>query len=128
MPRWNKITRLTSQLEISYLDAHSNNLSLRNEYEKKKDVEISSLIDTRFCTVPKALALVLGSMVGNTLKYPSDEKRDLVQQFDVYLSALGWKMKDFMTAITGTSLLMSDNLVLDFSTVGMIIPAIKLTL
>ena len=56
------------------------NLSLSNEQKKDKGVEISSLTDTRFCTLPKTLAAVLGSRVGNTLKYPSDEKRDLVQQ------------------------------------------------
>ena len=64
------------------------NLSLSNEQKKDEDIEISGLTDRRFYTSPKTLAPVLGSMVGDTLKYTSDEKRDLVQQFSVYFLAL----------------------------------------
>ena len=60
------------------------NLSLTSEHEKDEDVELSGLTDTRYCTTPKNLAAVLGSMVGDTLQYPNDEKRDIVQQFGVY--------------------------------------------
>ena len=67
------------------------NLSLSNEHEKDENVEMSGLSDTQFCTTPKNLASVIGSIVGDTLKYPSDEKRDLVQQFGIYFSALGWE-------------------------------------
>ena len=104
------------------------NLSLTSEHEKDEDVELSGLTDTRYCTTPKNLATVLGSMVGDTLQYPNDEKRDLVQQFGVYFSALGWKTEDFMTASAGTSLPKPDDLVTDVSSVGMISPAVRLTL
>ena len=67
-------------------------------------------------------------MVVDTLKYPRDEKWDLVQQFGVYFSALGWKTEDFMTAAEETSLPMPDHLILDGNTVGIISPTIKLTL
>ena len=50
-------------------------------------------------------------MVGNTLKYPEDDKRDLVQQFGIYFSVLGWKTEDFMTASAGTSLPIPEDLV-----------------
>ena len=74
------------------------NLSLSNEHEKDENIEMSGLLDTRFCTTPKNLASVIGSIVGDTLKYPSDEKRDLVQQFGIYFSTLGWKTEDHVTA------------------------------
>ena len=38
------------------------NLSLTSEYEKDEDVELSGLTDTPYCTTPKNLAAVLGSM------------------------------------------------------------------
>ena len=49
------------------------------------------------------MASVLGTMIGDTLKYPGLEKQDLVQQFSVYFEALGWKIEDYMTASAGTS-------------------------
>ena len=80
------------------------NLSLSNEKEKDEDVDIIGFIDTSFCTSSKTLASVLGSMVGDALKYPSDEKRYLVQQFSVYFSEIGWKTEGCMTASAGTPL------------------------
>ena len=94
------------------------NFSLSNEQEKDENIDISGLIDTRFCTSPKNLASVLGSMVGDSLNYPSDEKRELVQQFSVYFSALGWKTEDFMTASAGIFLLMPDDLIPDVTHCG----------
>ena len=67
-------------------------------------------------------------MVDDTLKYPIDEKRDLVQQFSIYFEALGWKTEDYTIASGETSLLIPDNLIPDIDAVGMISPAIKLTL
>ena len=67
-------------------------------------------------------------MVGDTLKYPSDEKRDLVQQFGIYFSALGWKTENHVTATAGSSLPVPNCIVKNDTTVGMISPAIKLTL
>ena len=60
-----------------------NNVSLSNKHEKDKDVEIRSLTDKCFCTTPETPASVRGSMVGDTLKYPSDKIHYLVQQFGV---------------------------------------------
>ena len=94
------------------------NLSLSNEHEKDENVEMSGLSDTRFCTTPENLAAVLGYMVGDTLKYPIDEKRDFVQQFGVYFSALGWKTEEHMTATAGSTLPMPDVIVSDDTTSG----------
>ena len=104
------------------------NLSLSNEQEKDEGVEISDLTDTPFCTSPKTLASLLGNMVGDTLKYPNLEKQYIVQQFSIYFEARGWKTEDYMTASACTSLLMLEDLVPDENDVGMISPAIKLTL
>ena len=104
------------------------NISLSNEQEKDECVEISGLTNMRFCTSPENLASALSAMVGDTLKYPSDEKRDLVQQFSVYFEAIGWKTEDYMTVSAGISLPMLDNLVPNENVVGIISPAINLTL
>ena len=104
------------------------NLSLSNEHEKDENVEMSGLSDTQFCTTPKNLASVLGSIVGDMLRYPSDEKRDLVQQFGVYFSKLGWDTEDHVSATAGTNLPIPTSMVKDMDTVGMINPAIRLTL
>ena len=104
------------------------NFSLSSEQEKDKSVEISGLTDTYFCTSPEIMVSTLGSMVVDNLKYPNDEKRDLMQQFSVYFAALGWKTEGYMTASVGTSLPMPDDLISDENAVGMISPAIKLTL
>ena len=50
------------------------NFSLSNEQEKDEGVDISGLADICFCTSPETLVYVLGSMVGDTLKYPSNDK------------------------------------------------------
>ena len=103
-------------------------LSLSNEHEKDKNVEMSGLSDTQFCMTPKNLASVLGSMVGDTLSYPNDEKRDLVQQFGVYFSKLGWDSEDHVSAIAGANLPIPNCMVKDANIVGTINPAIRLTL
>jgi len=67
-------------------------------------------------------------MVGDTLRYPNDEKCDLVQQFGVYFSKLGWDSEDHVSATAGTNLPLPSTMVMDIDTVGMINPAIRLTL
>ena len=52
----------------------STNLSLDNDQEKDEGVEISGLTDTRFCMSPGTLVSILGTMVGDNLKYPDLEK------------------------------------------------------
>ena len=93
-----------STIKSPALALAQSNLSLSTEHENDENVEMSGLTDTRFCTTPENLATVLGSMVGDTLKYLSDEKRDLVQQFGVYFSALGLKTEDYMTVTAGKSI------------------------
>lgn len=88
---------------------------------------MGGLTDTQFWTTLANLASIIGSMVGDTLQYAKDEKRDLVQQFEVYILAFEWKMENVMTAPAGTSLLTTAKLVSDVNSVGMISPAIKLT-
>ena len=104
------------------------NPSLSNEHEKDENVKMSGLSDTQFCTTPKNLASVLGSIVEDTLKHPNDEKRDLVQQFGTYFSALGWDTEDHVSATSGTNLPIPNCMVKDADAVGMINPAIRLTL
>ena len=104
------------------------NLSLSNEQEKDKGVEISGLTNTRLCMSFKTLVSVLISIVGDTLKYPSYEKRDIVQHFSVYFEALGWQMEDYMITSAGTSLTILENLIPAENVLGMINPAIKPTL
>ena len=103
-------------------------LSLSNEQEKHEGYEISGLTNTRFCMSHEILISIFGNMVGDTLNYLYLEKHDLVQQFSIYFEPLGWKTEDSMAASAGISLLMPEDLVPNKNVVGMISPAIKLTL
>ena len=89
---------------------------------------MSSLTDTRYCTTHKTLASAIRSIVANVLGYPDLEKHDLVIQFGIYFEDLGWKTEDYMTISAGACLLAPEELVFNKNVVGMISPAIILTL
>ena len=74
------------------------NLSLSNEHDKDELIEMSGITDMRHCTESKVLAIVIGTMVANNLKYDNLEKHALVIKFCVYFENMGWKTADYMTA------------------------------
>ena len=94
------------------------------EHDNDLDVETSGLTGTKFCDTLAKLVKVIGSLVGNTFKYPTEEEHALQKQFGVYFVMIGWTSEDTMSALADNNLPSPDTIVTKHETVSMIRPGI----